>query len=118
MALALLRKLLPAFALLVLAGLPLALLTLGGSGAGAPPGSNAGVQTALGKRFTRPQAPPAHTHSGSLGVAGLSERRLRAFETEVLGPAHAREHALLRRAARRDELADDGSARVHAAAVG
>ncbi len=96
MALSSLRKLLSACALIALAGLPLALLTLGGDRARQAPGSHAGAETAVGKRFARPQAAPAHTHSGSLGVAGMSERRLRAFETRVLGPAHAREHALLR----------------------
>ena len=118
MALSLLRKLLSACALIVLAGLPLALLTLGGDRARQAPGLYAGAETAVGKRFARPQASPAHTHSGSLGVAGMSERRLRAFETRVLGPAHAREHALLRRSVRRDELADDRSPRLRAAAVG
>ena len=118
MALSLLRKLLSACALIVLAGLPLALLTLGGDRARQAPSLHAGADTAVGKRFARPQAAPAHTHSGSLGVAGMSERRLRAFETRVLGPAHAREHALLRRAARRDELSDDRSPRLRAAAVG
>ena len=104
-----LRKLLPACALIVLAGLPLALLTLGGGHAGRAPGGYASVDTAVGKRFVRSQAPPAHTHSGSLGVPGMSEKELRAFETAVLGPAHAREHALLRKAARRGELPDERS---------
>ena len=116
MALSLLRKLLSACALIALAGLPLALLTLGGDRARQAPGLYAGAETAVGKRFARPQASPAHTHSGSLGVAGMSERRLRAFETRVLGPAHAREHALQRRAvcaprrARRRPLAAPASA--------
>jgi hypothetical protein len=118
MAPALLRKLLSACALFALAGLPLALLTLGGDRARQAPSSYAGAESAVGKRFARPQAAPAHTHSGSLGVAGMSERQLRAFETRVLGPAHAREHAVLRRAVRRDELADDRSPRLRAAAVG
>ena len=38
--------------------------------------------------------------SGELGLPGVSERKLRAFETKVLGPAHAAEHARLRRALR------------------
>ena len=113
-----LRKLLPACALIVLAGLPLALLTLGGSHAGRAPGGYASVDTAVGKRFVRSHAPPAHTHSGSLGVPGMSEKELHAFETAVLGAAHAREHALLRKAARRGELPDERSPRLHAAAVG
>jgi hypothetical protein len=41
-----------------------------------------------------------HSHSGDLGVQGMTEKRLRAFETATLGPAHAREHALMRRAVR------------------
>ena len=39
--------------------------------------------------------------SGDLGVPGVSEQRLRAWETAVLGPQHAAEHAALR-AERRD----------------
>ena len=42
--------------------------------------------------------------SGELGVPGLSERQLRAFERSVLGPAHAAEHARVRRAERSGEL--------------
>ena len=45
---------------------------------------------------------PAAAHaarSGELGVPGMPERQLRAFETEVLGPSHAREHAGARRGA-------------------
>ncbi len=42
--------------------------------------------------------------SGSLGVKGVSERKLRAFEKRVLGPAHAREHARMRRAKRAGRL--------------
>ncbi len=42
--------------------------------------------------------------SGELGVPGMSEKRLRSFEVEVLGPRHAREHARVRRAARLGEL--------------
>ena len=41
--------------------------------------------------------------SGELGVPGLSERQLRAFERSVLGPAHAAEHARVRRAERTGE---------------
>ncbi|HEU4973386.1 MAG TPA: hypothetical protein VFT35_15825, partial [Gaiellaceae bacterium] len=50
-----------------------------------------------------PRATPAnpavavHPHSGDLGVRGLTERQLRAWETAVLGPEHAAEHAALRR---------------------
>ena len=57
-----LRKLLPACALIVLAGLPLALLTLGGGRAGRAPGGYASVDTAVGKRFVRPEA-AAGAHS-------------------------------------------------------
>ncbi len=42
--------------------------------------------------------------SGELGVPGLSERQLRAFERSVLGPAHAAEHARVRKAERSGEL--------------
>ena len=35
----------------------------------------------------------AHTQDGSLGVDGMSEAQLRKFETAVLGPEHAAEHA-------------------------
>jgi hypothetical protein len=62
--------------------------------------------------------PVAQAHGGDLGVKGMSERQLRAFETKVLGPEHAREHALLRRAERRGEVPHDSSPRIRAAAVG
>src|SRR5215208_8410181 len=52
---------------------------------------------------TPSDALPDDPHAGDLGVPGMSERELRAFETATLGPAHAREHALLRRAAREEE---------------
>ena len=44
-----------------------------------------------------PVASAGH-RSGELGLPGVSERQLRAFETRVLGPAHAAEHARMRRA--------------------
>jgi Domain of unknown function (DUF1929)/Bacterial Ig domain len=47
-----------------------------------------------------------HPHSRDLGVAGMSEAELRKVETITLGPAHAREHAMLRRAQR--EAAAEG----------
>ena len=50
---------------------------------------------------------PNHAHAGNLGVPGMSERKLRAFETATLGPAHAREHALMRRAIRGEESGGD-----------
>jgi hypothetical protein len=59
-----------------------------------------------------------HAHSGDLGVPGMSERRLRAFETRVLGPEHAREHALMRRRAARARAGEGGSVRAAAAAAG
>ncbi len=37
---------------------------------------------------------------GSLGVDGMSEKKLRNFEARVLGPEHAREHASARRVVR------------------
>ena len=45
-----------------------------------------------------------HTHSGSLGVPGMSEPELREFETQVLGPEHALEHAQMRKAERGGEM--------------
>lgn len=47
---------------------------------------------------------------GQLGVPGMSEDQLRRFETEVLGPQHAAEHARERR--------DLGSGRLRAASSG
>src|SRR4051794_14775051 len=52
-------------------------------------------------------APTASAHipragrSGDLGVPGMSERQLRQFETAVLGPEHAAEHARMRALVRR-----------------
>jgi hypothetical protein len=37
-----------------------------------------------------------------MSVPGMTEKQLRAFETAVLGPEHAREHAMMRAAARRE----------------
>ena len=56
--------------------------------------------------------------SGDLGVPGVSEQRLRAWETAVLGPQHAAEHAALR-AERRDPgtTAPAGGFRLTAKAV-
>ena len=42
--------------------------------------------------------------SGELGIPGLTERQLRAFERATLGPGHAAEHARLRRAERDGQL--------------
>ena len=53
---------------------------------------------------------PNHEHAGDLGVPGMSERKLREFETATLGPAHAREHALMRRAIREEEATPDSAA--------
>jgi hypothetical protein len=50
---------------------------------------------------------PGHPHAGDLGVPGMSERELRAYETATLGAAHAREHALMRRAIRTDKAGGD-----------
>ena len=58
--------------------------------------------------------------SGELGVPGLTERQLRAFERTTLGPEHAAEHARLRRAERDGQLTPAepaGSASVAAAAL-
>ena len=50
-------------------------------------------------------APASADHpSGELGLPGVSEPQLRAFERSVLGPGHAAEHARLRRSERAGEL--------------
>ena len=53
-------------------------------------------------------ASSAGAHGGAVASAGLTERQLHAFETRVLGPEHAAEHAAMRAAARRpvDPAAD------------
>ncbi len=45
-------------------------------------------------------AAPRAAEPGSHGLAGVPEAQLHDFETQVLGPAHAREHARLRAAER------------------
>jgi Galactose oxidase-like, Early set domain/Bacterial Ig domain/Kelch motif len=50
---------------------------------------------------------PGHEHAGDLGVPGMSERELRAFETGTLGPEHAREHAQMRTAIREEEASPE-----------
>ena len=71
--------------------------------------------------FAACAAPAWADHSsGELGVPGLTERQLRAFERTTLGPGHAAEHARLRRAERDGELtpaAPAGRASVQAAAA-
>ena len=56
---------------------------------------------------TPSDALPDHPHAGNLGVPGMRESELRAFETATLGPAHAREHALMRRAIRDEKAGGD-----------
>jgi hypothetical protein len=65
----------------------------------------AGSESARAKRLaqTPSDLAPDHTHGADLGVPGASERELRAVETTTLGRAHAREHALMRRAIRQVE---------------
>ena len=46
--------------------------------------------------------------SGDLGVAGMSEAQLRTWETQVLGPEHAADHAALRRDVRLDKNVPKG----------
>ncbi|MFL5868999.1 MAG: hypothetical protein ACJ766_17995, partial [Thermoleophilaceae bacterium] len=46
-------------------------------------------------------APAAGSKPGDLGVPGMSERQLRSFETQALGPEHAAEHARIRAVIRR-----------------
>ena len=55
--------------------------------------------------------------SGELGLSGVSERQLRAFETKVLGPAHAAEHARMRRALRKGRRPPPNTHRLAAAAA-
>jgi hypothetical protein len=54
---------------------------------------------------------PGHPHSADLGVPGMSERALRRVEVRMLGPAHARDHALMRSGIRQAE-ANGGDART------
>ncbi len=55
--------------------------------------------------FMAGAAPAWADHSsGELGIPGLTERQLRAFERATLGPGHAAEHARLRRAERDGQL--------------
>ena len=60
------------------------------------------VRSAAHHASTAPSLPPGVRESpdGSLGVRGVSEKRLREFETAVLGPQHAAEHAKMRRLVR------------------
>jgi Concanavalin A-like lectin/glucanases superfamily/Domain of unknown function (DUF1929)/Bacterial Ig domain len=53
---------------------------------------------------------------GDLGVPGMSERELRTFETQVLGPDHAAEHARARSDLREGEL-EGASVTAQAAAA-
>jgi hypothetical protein len=56
-------------------------------------------------------------HGGSLDRGGLTERQLRAFETQVLGPEHAAEHARERASFRASGLSPTSSAPVRAEAA-
>jgi hypothetical protein len=77
---------------LCLSGFVALLVVLGGTGPAPARAQQAAVS---------PSDPFAgHSHGGDLGVQGMTEKQLRAFETSTLGPAHAREHALMRRAMR------------------
>ncbi len=53
---------------------------------------------------------PGHAHPSDLGVPGMSEAQLRKVETRMLGPAHAREHAMMRRAVREEQAGTAKSA--------
>src|SRR5215213_5817081 len=68
-------------------------------------GGAGSAESARAKRLaqTPSDVAPGHVHGADLGVPGMSERKLRTFETRTLGPAHAREHALMRRAIRQVE---------------
>lgn len=79
-------------------------------------GGGPGSEPARAKQAVQPsEVDPGHAHAGNLGVPGMSERELRSFETATLGPAHAREHALMRRDAR--EAPDDAGDAEPAAAA-
>ncbi|MEA2377099.1 MAG: hypothetical protein QOD13_1006 [Thermoleophilaceae bacterium] len=91
-------------------------VSLLGGGASVPDPARA---KAASVAMESPRAQASHAHSGDLGVRGMSERELRAMETITLGPEHAREHALLRRAVRREDAAGgpQGENPLKAAAV-
>jgi hypothetical protein len=77
------------------AGIP---ALLGGGASAAPAPAKAERVAAV-----PPEPVLPHGHGGDLGVPGMTEQELRAFETATLGPEHAAEHAALRRAVRRGE---------------
>ncbi len=56
-------------------------------------------------------------HGGSLEMGGMSEKQLRTFETEVLGPEHAAEHARMRQAIKTGRVRAADTGPVQAAAV-
>src|SRR5215208_4066495 len=68
-------------------------------------GGAGSAESARAKRLaqTPSDVAPGHVHGADLGVPGMTERKLRTFETRTLGPGHAREHALMRRAIRQVE---------------
>jgi Domain of unknown function (DUF1929)/Bacterial Ig domain len=76
-----------------------AIVVLAGGPASQPARANQPAQTPS-------DVAPDHVHAGDLGVPGMNEKELRAFETATLGPEHAREHALMRRAIREEKAGD------------
>jgi hypothetical protein len=93
--------------------------TLLGSAA-ADPAREQAARAAVEPPSAAVEPPSASAHSGDLGVRGVSERDLRAMETITLGREHAREHALIRRALRREDagaVSDGGPAARTAAAA-
>src|SRR4051794_36887293 len=80
----------------VAAAVALAVLLAGGA---PPAGSGAGDAVARATPGAASLSPERAAHGAS--VPGMSEHQLRQFEIATLGPAHAREHAQLRRALRR-----------------
>jgi hypothetical protein len=70
-------------------------------------GAESGPPTGEGLTKAAASPEPSHRHSRDVGVPGMREARLREIETVTLGPAHAREHAMLRRALRRKPAGSD-----------
>ena len=83
-----------------------ALVTLLGGGEGTQRLATASAAATPGTAALHPERLARAGHGTS--VPGMTERQLRAFESATLGPAHAKEHAVIRAAIRRrDEIADE-----------
>ena len=84
----------------VTVAIALAIVLPGGSPAAR---ATAAAPTTPGSSDLRPERLARSAHGAP--VPGMSEKQLRQFEIATLGPEHAREHALLRRAQREGETA-------------